>query len=238
MLNVGCKSVSENEQLADIHMRVGFGHLQNGNYPQALRELLIAEKLDENNPYIQNNLALAYFKRGRPDLAETHARKALTLNPKFSEARNTLMQVLTELQQFAEAEKQGQMVIDDLTYEHPEVAQMNMGILKFRMGKYSQAEGYFRKSLDYQKENCIVQTYYGRCFYELKQYSKATEVLDQAVGYCQRLQYDEPHYYSALSYFQKGSSDKAESMLKELIHLYPDGRYVSRAKEALEVIQK
>ena len=51
------------------------------------------------------------------------------------------------------------------------------------------------------------------------------DALDRAVSFCQKNLYDEPHYYSALTYFQLGQTAKAESRFEELLKLYPRGQY-------------
>ena len=79
---IGCASqkVKDRETRAQLHMQMGTSHLQQGNYPLALKELLNAEELDPDNPHIQNNLALAYFVRNKLNKAEEHFRKALVID--------------------------------------------------------------------------------------------------------------------------------------------------------------
>jgi Tfp pilus assembly protein PilF len=234
----GCVSFSENKEAAELHLKIGQGHLSSGNYPQALAEMISAEKLDPSNPIIQNSLGLSYATRDRLDLAEVHLRRAVELKSNYSEARNNLGRILTERGKYAEAATELQKVLADLTYASPDRAYTNLGIVKFKTSEFELAKKYLQKSLDLQRENCLAQSYYGRCFYELQDYRRSAETLDKAVGYCQRVQYDEPHYYSALSYYQLGQSQKAEARMEELIKLYPDGKYVEKAKTALETMRK
>ena len=235
---VGCASFSENKEAADLHLKIGQGHLTAGNYPQALAEMITAERLDPSDPMIQNYLGLAYAARERLDLAEVHLRKAVSLKSDYSEGRNNLGQVLSQRGKYPEAAAEIQKVIDDLTYPNPDRALTNMGIIQFKSNHFVEAKKFLLRAIELQRENCLALSYYGRCFYELQDYKKSAEALDRAVGFCQRIQYDEPHYYSALSYYQLGMSQKAEIRLEELIKLYPDGKYVEKAKSALETIRK
>ena len=50
---VACISLSENREAAELHSQIGMGYMSSGNYPQALAELIQAEKLDPKNPKIQ-----------------------------------------------------------------------------------------------------------------------------------------------------------------------------------------
>lgn len=237
-LFIGCASLSRDREAADLHLRIGIGHLNAGNYPQALAELLESEKLDSSNPIVQNNLGLAYFLRDRLDLSESHLRKALSLKSDYSESRNNLGRVLIERGKYQEAISEITKVINDLTYQNPDKALTNLGLAQFKMGQYDVAKKTFIKAIDHQRENCLALNYYGRCFYELKDYRRAAESLDKAVGFCQRMMFDEPHYYSALSYYQLGQVGRAEARLEELIKLYSDGRYIDKAKSMLETIRR
>lgn len=219
-------------------MQIGTGSLQSGQYPQALSELLTAEQLDGHNPEIENNLALAYYFRERADLAEIHLRKSLELKPDYTDARNNLSRVLADRGQFKEAFEQARYASEDLTYPDPAKPQINMGIAAFKMGNYSEARARFLKALQYQHDNCLANSYYGRSLYELKDFRHAAEALDRAVSFCQRELYDEPHYYSALTYFQLGQKAKAETRFQELIKLYPNGQYRDKAKEMLDTIRR
>lgn len=237
-LSVGCSTFSKDKEAAELHTRIGTGHLNSGNYPQALSEFLAAEKLDSKSANVQNGLGLAYYFRGRLDLAETHFRKSLALEPNRSETRNNLGRTLIDQDKFQEAVVEINKVIADLTYIAPEKALTNLGVAQFKMGQFANAKSTFNKALSYQKENCLAQSYYGRCFYELKDFKRSAESLDRAVGYCQRVLFDEPHYYSALSYYQLGQVARAEARFEELIKLYPDGQYGEKAKSMLATIRR
>lgn len=239
ILSTACTSLStENEETAKLHLRIGTSHLNNENYPMALNELLTAAELDPSNPVIQNNLGLTYFFRERFDLAENHIRKALKLDEKYSDARNNLSRVLIERGRYTEAAQEAQIVIQDLLYTSPEKPLINLGLAQFKMGQFETAKKNFQKALDYQRDNCLAQSFYGRTFFEMKDYNRASEALDRAAGFCQRSQFDEPHYYSALSYYQLGQKSKAEARFESLLKLYPNGRYNEKAKTMLETIRR
>ncbi len=229
---------SEDRELAKMHLQVGTSQLQSGNYPQALSELLAAEALDDEDPVIQNNLGLAYFLRERVDLAEIHVRKALDLKKNYSDARNNLSRILIERGQYPEAIKEAQEVTQDLTFPSPEKPLINLGTAYFKLGNYDESKKKFLKALEFRRDHCLANSYYGRSLFELKDYKRASEALDRAVGFCQRSQFDEPHYYSALAYFELGQREKAEARFEEMIKLYPQGKFIDKAKNMLETIRR
>lgn len=235
----GCGSfATQDKEAAEMHLRIGTSQLQDGAYPQALSSLLKAEELDADNPVIQNNLSLAYFVRERYEQAEKHVLKALSLKSDYSDARNNYGRILIERNRPQDAVNELKKVIADLTYQFPEKPLINVGIAYFKMKQYDSARAYFQKALDIQRDNCLAHSYYGRCWYELKKYDRATESLDRAVGFCQRGQFDEPHYFSAMAYYDSGNLVQAESRFEEIVKLYPRGKYTDKARAILKTIRK
>lgn len=211
---VGCATSDENtKQMAELHLKIGSAHLNNGLYPEALAELLKAEALDSKNPLVQNNLGLAYLVRGKLDLAEEHLQKSVDLNPKFTDARNNLGRVQVERGNLRAAIQNLQTAVDDLTFTMPEKSFTNLGLAFFKNQEFGKAKESFRKALGYKKRDCFALLYYGRSLYELKQYGLASKGLDQAIQSCKLVgaaanatgiaainpERDESSYYSALS---------------------------------------
>lgn len=219
-------------------LRLGTSQIEAGDYPKALRSLLEAERLDPRNPVVQNNLGLVYFLRDRVDLAEKHMQNAVKLQSTYSDAKNNLARVYIDRGEPQKAIPLLEQVLKDLTYERPAKATLNLGLAHFRLKDYSTARGYFEKALAYGRDNCLGQTYLGRSYYETADYARAVEILDRAVGFCKASQFDEPHYFSALAYFQLGDRKKAEVRLEEVLKLYSQGRYQQQAKTLLDTIRK
>lgn len=236
---LGCASFGgRDKEKAELHLRLGTSELEAGNYPFALRELLRADELNPNNAAINNNLGLVYFMRDRFDLAEKHLYKAVDIDPQYSEARNNLARVLIELGKYTEAEKELKTVLADLTYANPDKALINLGLAKFNQKQYVPAREAFAKALKESPDDCVSSTYYGRTFFEMKEYGRAAESLDRAIGFCQKNLFDEPHYYSALSYYRLGDRSKSMARFEEIIKYYPSGKYREKAKGMLSLIRK
>jgi tetratricopeptide (TPR) repeat protein len=236
---VGCASFGgQDKEKSDLYLRMGVAHMESGNYPSALRDLQTAEQLNPKSPVVQNNLGLVYFMRQRYELSIQHLHKAIELQSDYSDARNNLARVLIEQGQYPEAEKQLKIVINDLTYGNMGKAYINLGLSKFNQKQYTMAMSAFEKALEAQPGDCVATSYRGRSLFELKRYDDAAEILDRAIGLCQKTLYDEPHFYSALAYYRLGDRAKATARFEELIKYYPDGAYRDKAKGMLELIRK
>ena len=236
---IGCASWwQEDKTKADLYLRMGVAQMESNNYPYALRDLMVAEKLDPKNPVIQNNLGLVYFFRERYDLAEKHLRNAVRLDEAYTEARVNLSRVLLENGRPAEAEKEIKITLNDLTYPTPEKAYTNLGLVKFNVKDFPASRAAFKKVISSVQDDCIAYTYIGRSYFEEGDYSKASESLDRAVGFCQKNLYDEPHYYSALAYYRLGEKSKSIARFEELLKYYPNGKFSDKAKGMLSLIRK
>lgn len=234
----GCTSFRVNQEAASLHQANGTSLYQNENYSLALKEFLLAETNDPESPTIQNNLGLTYFMKERFQTAIKHFENAIKLDPKFTDARNNLGRAYIEVARYQDAEKMLTIVTNDLTYPSQERTYINLGLNFFNQKKYDQAKDYFQKAIAIQPDNCFAHTYYGRSFFELKNYDASISSLDKAIEFCQKMLVDEPHYYSALSYYRLGETQKSITRFQEVIKLYPNGKYSDRSKGMLNIIKR
>lgn len=231
-----CGSNKKREE-SGYRLRLGTSYLTQGNYPAALRELLKAEELSPDNELIQNNLGLSYFMRGKYDLAARHLERAMRLNPKFTEARNNYARTLIELTRYDEAIRELDVVLADLTYEEPVKAWINLGLAYFRKGQYGIAREKFLEAVRLDRANCLAQNYFGRSLLELGEHRSAARALDNAVAICAESKFDEPYYFSGLSYYKLGNTSAAVARMEEVTKLYPHGPYAKKAESLLKLMK-
>lgn len=232
------KKTTSNKELAELHLSLGTSHLTQKNYPAALRELLESEKLDPQNAITHNNLGLAYFVRNDFSKAKEQFLKALEIRPEYSDARSNLGRLYLETGSFNQAAKEFSIVAKDLLYPVPERALVNLGIAYFSMKDFSLAEEKFRAAIDLNKDYCDAYVYLGRTYYEQKSFERAAQRLDYASQVCKKSGFDEPQYFSALSYLQLGEKEKAVARLEQIIDANPESKYSAKSKEQLNNINK
>lgn len=232
-----CVSNQKNLQDAEFHLRIGTSFLSQGNLPRALSELLTAEELDPNNALVQNNMGLVYFFKQRYELSLKHFSRAIELNPKFNEARNNRGRALIELGRYDEATADLKAVLADLTYPDPVKAWINLGIADFRRGEYVSAKDHFTQAIQIDRNNCLAMTYYGRSLFEIGKFPDAAQALDNAVIVCKPVKYDEPHYFSGLSYYKLGKTTSAIARMEEVMQLFPNGLYAKKAASMLKLMK-
>lgn len=226
-----------NKTKALLRLELGTTYLMRGNYPLALQELTTAESLDPDNAIIQNNLGLAYLVREKYDKAEFCLKKALLLKSDYTDARNNLGRLYIDVGLLNKAINELELAANDLTYEQPEKSWSNLGEAYFKARKYELAKKAFKRSLKDRRESCHSMNFYGRSLFELEEYAAAADTLDRAVTLCESSKFDEPHFYSGLSFYKMGKLEQARARFNELIQLHSRSQYVTRAKEMLEIMQ-
>ncbi|MCC6278176.1 MAG: tetratricopeptide repeat protein [Oligoflexia bacterium] len=232
----GCSSAGVKKEKAQLHLRIGTQNLMKGFYPQALKELIEAEKHDPEDPVIQNNLGLAYFVRKEFDRAQIHISKAVQLNPNYTDARNNLGRVFIEMAKYDSAIQELLLVGKDLTYPQPEKAMVNLGIAYMKKGEQVQAQEAFRKALESNGSFCPAHNYFGQSLFKAQKFAEASQAFESALQNCGN-KYDEAHYFSGLTYYKLGQKEKAVARLEEVVKNYPTSEYATKAKSMLKIIQ-
>lgn len=225
------------KQRAALHMQIGSSLLEAGKYPEALAELMRAERLDSSNPAVHNYLGLAYSIRGRPKEAELHYIKAIELNAGYSDARSNLARLQIDQKKYDQAIKNLSVVENDLTYASPEKALTLMGMAYFEQGKWRKAEEYLARAMNVRRDSCITSVFYGRALFEGKKLDEAAGILDLAVENCRSAKYEEPLFFSAMTYYSLGEKEKSKARLEELISGYPRSRYITKAKGLMGLLE-
>jgi Tfp pilus assembly protein PilF len=237
-LMAGCAQRQEQiKARAQLHLQIGSSHLAQGNYPAALAELLKAEELDPKNPIIQNNLGIAYGVRGRNKEAEDHYLHALAIDPGYADARSNYARLQIDQKKYADALKNLAIVENDLTYPAPEKILSLMGMAYFYQSRYKQAEDYLSRAMNARRESCVTSNFYGRTLFEEHKLDDAAGILDLAIENCRQSKFEEPLFFSAMTYYSLGEKEKSKARIDELLKNYPRSAYLTKAKGLLNLLE-
>jgi type IV pilus assembly protein PilF len=230
----GPKKPDQSKQQAEAIRELGEAYMAEGNYTMALRELMRAEQLYPNDPYLQNSLGLAYMARGRNESAVSHFQKALALNPSYSPARNNLGSAYISLEEWDKAIECFEYVKDDLLYATPFFPLSNLGYVYYRKGDFTRAGKYYQEALDMERRFPrahhglgMVAMATGNVDEAIRRFETAIELAPEAAVIYMDLAraYEQKHEYSkALSNYEKVASmakdsklgDEAELAIKNL----------------------
>jgi len=92
IFTVACASTQDpqRKKKAEAARNLGEAYLREQNFNMALKELLKAESLNPNDPYLQNSIGLAYYGKHKHDKAIRHYKKALDLKSDYAPAMNNM----------------------------------------------------------------------------------------------------------------------------------------------------
>lgn len=222
------------------------GHFEAGRYPEAEKIYLkLSTVRPEGYAEIFNKLGLIASSKRDLDGAVSNFRKALALNPRYTEASLNLTVTLNDLGLYDEASdtfsKAAQIVRADAKSVDPFVigklsnAHANVGDQYSEVGLYDEALDEYRKALSLRPNFVDIITKLGIALREKGR-------LDEAIEAFQRANDVHPHYTPALihlgvAYYMKGFLSLARNAWEEAQQVDPDNRdiqvYLSLAKKEI-----
>jgi type IV pilus assembly protein PilF len=220
-------------KVAELHTQLGINYLRQGKLEQANNRLERALSADPNFSTAHNAMGLLQEQLKKPDEAEQHYRRAVSLNPGDSASQINYGSFLCRQQRYEEGEARFIQVTENPLYDTPEIAYTNAGLCMKRAGDYEKAERYLRTALQINPK--IPQALFAMC--ELS-YDKARYLTARA--YLQRYQELAPHTPRSLWLgvrveSELGDKNAASSYALLLKSNYPDSRETQLLLESGEL---
>lgn len=137
----------QDKKAAELNMQLGVNYLQRGDYATALAKL---EKAIEQDPSLasgHNTIAIIYQRLSEFDKAEYHFKRAVSLEPRYSEAQNNYGAYLCSQGRYEESVTHFLAAIANPLYRSTGQAYENAGVCANRIPDSVQAEQYLRKAL-------------------------------------------------------------------------------------------
>jgi Flp pilus assembly protein TadD len=144
----------------ELVFNTGLTHLREGRTELAIESFRKAIKTDGKSPYFHKALGVAYLqyadrcapadrkcRTSRLEEAVSAARKALELNPYYTDARNDLGAALLALGRRDEGRQELLKAYEDPMNPTPELSARNLGQAWFEDKNYVQAESWFRTAV-------------------------------------------------------------------------------------------
>jgi type IV pilus assembly protein PilF len=145
----GCAADSAQQRRdADASYSLGLAFLQENRPSMALKELTKASLLAPTDPKIHNLLGWAYWRKQEYSAAEQAFRKAVEVDPAFSEAWNNLGALYIDQGRFEAAIPVLENAVNDVFYQTPERALSNLGLALYKTGRTAEAERRLRQAIE------------------------------------------------------------------------------------------
>jgi tetratricopeptide (TPR) repeat protein len=202
------------------------------NYDIALQylEKVAAEKSQFADVY--NMLGLIYYYGSRFEDAIKAFRKAIEINPAYTEASLNLSVVYNELGQFErssevyamarEGRKDAESYLDP--YVKGKLANMHSGLgaIYKDLGFYNEAADEFKKALKLRPGFVDIKTSLGVVYRDMKDYENALRELEETVS--QNPEYAHSRVQLGLTYYTMGQQEKARSEWLKVLRANPEDK--------------
>ena len=229
-----CASTDNEQQLkrADATRNLGEAYLREGKYTLALKELLKAESLNPNDPYMQNDIGLVYYAKGRYDTAIRHYKNALDLKHDYPPAMNNLGNAYAAQKRWESAIEYYNKALDSALYATPHFPLSNLGNLYYEKKDYERSEEYYLKALKIQPDFSSALLGIGRTYVAMGRLKDAIGKLEKAV----RINPDKPVLFYELAnvYRLAGNYRDARLAYAQVIHLVPESKLSDLSRRALQ----
>ena len=151
VLMVACVPVEEKRSAAEdakYHYLLGVTALNEQNQTEALKEFLLAEKFDDEDPEIQAGLAQAYWQKKAFALSEEHFIQAIEVSDDDPKYYNNLGALYLSIERYDDAITAFRTAADNLLFDRPEIAWTGIGLAYFHKQDYPAAQRAYEKAMD------------------------------------------------------------------------------------------
>lgn len=145
------------------------------DWDNAKRNLKLAVAIDDQNPEVHEAFALVYQSTGELELAEESFKKSISLNGKFSRARNNYAAFLFNQERFEEAEQQLNIVVKDTLYSGRPRAFVNLGLCRLQLFDPQGAEEALMRALSMDRTNAIALLEIAQLRFDAEDYARSEE---------------------------------------------------------------
>jgi len=229
--------VSLEEKKGDVYHTAGLEALRAGRYAEALGAMQEAARFLPKDPAVQNNLGLAYANKGVFPQAEQSFKRAIALDPKFTDARLNLGALQIRLQRWKEAEATLREAAKDLAYVNQHQVFFNLALIYTEWKKNILAEQQLTAAVQNAPNFC-------EAWYRLAHLQKARGAIGEAresythsVGGTCFKEYPDAHYEIASLFLQQKDEKRGKAKLIEVIQLFPDTEWARKSELTLNMIR-
>jgi tetratricopeptide (TPR) repeat protein len=221
---------------AEYHYILGVSSLNEGNPTAALKEFLLAEKFDDQDPETQSGLAQAYWLKGAHDLAEGHLKKAIQLSDEEPKYYNNLAALYLSMGRYDDAIAAFTKAANNLFFDRPELAWTGVGLANFQKQDYPAAKQAYLKAMEVNPGYYMAPYRLGELYYNQDRPVEALDMFTRSVKLAPK--FPEGHYWQGLVYMKMKETAKAKSAFLEVVRLSPNTETARLAGDYLKILSK
>ena len=217
---------------------LGIDYLSKGQNAIALRELVFAVKANPDDPATQLWLGEGYRRQGHDDLALGAMTEAVRLEPTYQVAHNNLSAFYIQLEDYENAVKHAQVLIDNPLYGQPWKAFSNRGYAQMKLGRIAEARESLETATEFRSDFWPASLNLGLLERDAGNKLKAVKhfqrVIKHPVGHGPRA---EASFHIAQILVSIGHREKAIKYFTASAQNDPDGRWADQSRDYLKILR-
>jgi len=233
----GCAHTGDKlKEKSGVYYRLGNEYYKDGNIADALKEYTKAVAIYPEEPSYHLMLGFAYSSRELDERAEGEMKKAVELNPMFSEAHIGLAFMYKKAGNWDGVIKECKRALKNIYYKTPEVAYLNMGIAYYEKGDYDASIEKLQKAAALKPG--MAEAYYnmGLSLERLKESRRAIALYRKAVKY--QKDYPNPYFRLGVLLVKNGEKSEAMSAFEKVVEYAPaDSAMAVSARDYLDLLR-
>jgi tetratricopeptide (TPR) repeat protein len=210
------------EERAALYLDASNAALNDGDTVSAFQHVMRAEKEDPALPEIYHMKGLIYAAKHDYPNAIASVHKALSMNPDFSAANNSMGKLLIDTGKYDEAIPHLLKAANDPLYREAFKALTNLGILYYRRMNYEKSLDEFNQAITlFPEQSCIAYYYRGHLEIQHSNFKDAIRDYDRATRrYCSN--FKDAQLALGIAYERNKQYDRARKKFVEIREQFPD----------------
>lgn len=222
-------------EASEIHFQLGAEALQANRRDDALRELNEALQQDERHAPAHLGRGIVYQYFGKLPEAEADYRRALELDPGFSDAHNALGQLLAQTGRLGLAVGEFDQALGNMTYREAYVARCNKGQALYRMGKHEEGVAELRTCLSNAPRYCQGHRALGQIQLEQGKVKDALTSLQRYTELCDKV--PDAWFQLGLAQMRSGDPEQARAAFERCESVAGDAPMAEQCRQEAKALQ-
>ena len=233
-----CTNTPWHKEQAEVFLNKGISLIQAGQFNNALKELIEAEKYSSGDPKIHYYMGMAYHGKGMRDKAMEEFKEAISLKENYSEVHNYLGTLYMDMELWDKAIEEFDKALANDMYDTPSFALYNSGWAYYNKKDYKQSLIKYQQALQRDPRTVLqpqIEKNIGLVYLDQSNLSEAIRHFKTAVESAPSL-YD-AQFILGESYLKIKDKANAKKAFQAVIKYSPQSTYGIKAKEYLQSIK-
>ncbi len=238
LMVVACTSTLVQKEQAEIFLNKGISFLELKQYPNALRELLEAEKYNSRDPKIYYHLGMVYHAMDMKEKAIDSFQQAISLKDDYSEAHNYLGTLYIGEQMWDKAIVHFDKAIANPLYNTPAVPLYNAGWAYYSKKDYKKAMDSYNQALQREPKTVLrpqIEKNIGVIYFNQSNMPNAIYHFNKSVELNPNL--FDAYFFLGESYVKINDKANAKKAFQSVVNLAPQSSFGQKAKIYLQSLK-